>query len=305
VGVGHPASIAKSFRFEPWRLSPIALHAAPPPLTSATVGVGQPAIAAAAGKRSIPCDGPPFGPSCAHGVGHPISPVSDLGRADARSRENRRPEGVSMPFQVSRHKVEPSPASRAFNLFSKDKVRATLADEPVEGWPKVALVSKPLSFACRAERLAWARSGPERTIGGDAGLSQGKGPSADSGKEVALSKSSKLVWRNVLDAPFVHYASRDLAGLDQVAKPSRAKGVNLVVKGSHRSNRAFALASPHMRGLTGIGGGILPSGLRDGICIAATLASQASLTSATEGSHLDVCGRPVRGSVTWSTTSRE
>jgi hypothetical protein len=78
----------------------------------------------------------------------------------------------------------------------------------------VPLVSKPLSFACRAERLAWARSGPERTIGWDAGLPQGKGPSADSGKEVALNKSRKFSWRNVLDAPLVNLAGRDLAGLD-------------------------------------------------------------------------------------------
>jgi hypothetical protein len=97
--------------------------------------------------------------------------MSDLGRPDARSRENCRPEGIAMSFQVSRHKVEPSHASRAFNLFSKDEVRAALADEPVEGWPKVPLVIKPAAFACRAERLAGTRPGPERTVGGDAGLS--------------------------------------------------------------------------------------------------------------------------------------
>ena len=59
-----------------------------------------------------------------------------------------------MSFQVSENKIEPRPSSRAFNLLPKHDVRATLSDEPVEGGPKVPLVSKPASFACRAERLA-------------------------------------------------------------------------------------------------------------------------------------------------------
>lgn len=42
-----------------------------PPL--GVFGVGQPATAAAAGNRSVPCDGPPFGPSCVQGVGQPAS----------------------------------------------------------------------------------------------------------------------------------------------------------------------------------------------------------------------------------------
>jgi hypothetical protein len=219
VGVGQPASLAidpsATVALLPSGRLPVGLApaAACEPSALPFVGVGQPASSTAVGRLMEP-DDPRASldsidslfdvASIDFGVGHPISPVSDLGCADARSRENRRPEGVTASFQVSRHKVEPSPASRAFNLFSKDKVRATLADEPVEGWPKVPLVSKPAAFACRAERLAWARSGPERTIGGDASLSQGKGPSADSGKEVALSKSSKFVWRNVFYAPLVN-----------------------------------------------------------------------------------------------------
>ena len=135
-----------------------------------------------------------------------------------------------MSFQVSRHKVDPLPASRAFNLLPNDAVRATLADEPVEGGPKVPLVSKPAAFACRAERLAWAGSGPERMIGGDSRLSQGKRPSAEAGEKVALSKSNKLVWRNVFNAPFVHYARRNFSRLNQVAQPRRAIGVYFVVE---------------------------------------------------------------------------
>jgi len=56
-------------------------------------------------------------------------------RADARSRENRRPADVAERFQVSENKVEPCPSTRAFNLFAKDDVRAMLLDEPEPGRP--------------------------------------------------------------------------------------------------------------------------------------------------------------------------
>jgi hypothetical protein len=40
-------------------------------LWSLLVGVGHIAVCAAIpGNLSKPCEGPPFGPSCAHGVGH-------------------------------------------------------------------------------------------------------------------------------------------------------------------------------------------------------------------------------------------
>ncbi len=67
--------------------------------------------------------------------GHPIRSMAPVRSADARSRENRRPEGVACSFQVSRNKVEPRAASRTFNLLPKDDVRATLVNEPVEGGP--------------------------------------------------------------------------------------------------------------------------------------------------------------------------
>src|SRR6185312_2062187 len=134
------------------------------------------------------------------GAGQPVSPVPDLRCPDARSRENRRPEGVAMSFQVSRHKVEPSPASRSLNLFPKYEVRATLADEPVEGGPKVPLVSKPAAFACRAERLAWTGAGPKRSSMIHARNCEDEGPSAEAGKEVGLNEASDVIWLKVFDA---------------------------------------------------------------------------------------------------------
>jgi hypothetical protein len=92
------------------------------------------------------------------GVGRPFSnppeALPDMRRADARSAEIDRPAGVARVFQVSVYKVEPTKAVFACNLFTKDNVRAALADEVVERGPQVPLIIKPCSFACRAERLA-------------------------------------------------------------------------------------------------------------------------------------------------------
>ena len=77
-------------------------------------------------------------------------------RTDARTAGIDRPEGVTRSFHVRLNKVEPSEAVLACNLLAKDDCRAALSDEMVERWPKVPLVSKPMSLACRAERLAGA-----------------------------------------------------------------------------------------------------------------------------------------------------
>ena len=59
-----PLSIAAE---EPVSISPLAVSRAGP------LCVGQPAADAIPGRRSMPCDGPPFGPSCWHGVGQPAN----------------------------------------------------------------------------------------------------------------------------------------------------------------------------------------------------------------------------------------
>jgi hypothetical protein len=127
VGVGHPARTATSLSglaFVPHRSSGA-------PFQSRAAGVGHPA-----------------------GVCHPIESLSDVRCADARSAEIERPDGVVRCFQISLYKVDPSKAVLACNLLAKDDARAALADEVVKRGPKVPLVSKPFSFACRAERLA-------------------------------------------------------------------------------------------------------------------------------------------------------
>jgi hypothetical protein len=82
--------------------------------------------------------------------------LSDVRRTDARSAQINRPEGVLRSFHVSVNKVEPSKSVLARNLLAKDRDSARLRslNEVEPRRPQVPLVSKPSSFACRAERLA-------------------------------------------------------------------------------------------------------------------------------------------------------
>jgi hypothetical protein len=168
------------------------------------------------------------------GVGQPKRSVSDVRRAAARSRERHTPEGVTHSFQVSLYKVEPEICATARNLFASDLLRLALLDKPLPSGPKVPLVSKPISFACRAERLAWAATGPDRMIVGPSGAAQRIAPDADAGEEVALNKSGKVGWSNVTNVPFVHDAGSDVARSDKLAQPGRGEWINLVVEGGPR-----------------------------------------------------------------------
>jgi hypothetical protein len=124
------------------------------------------------------------------GVGHPIKPVSDVRRTDARRRERDRPEGVTHGFQVIAYKVDPRVSVLARNLFSKDDCRSALFDEVVEMGPQVPLVIKPSSFACRAERLARTGTSPNRSVVAPSGRPEGMGPNANACEEMALGESA-------------------------------------------------------------------------------------------------------------------
>jgi hypothetical protein len=151
------------------------------------------------------------------GVGHEVNPVSPVRRAEARSREYHRPDGVSQRLQVIVNKVEPRLRVSGRNLLTKDRCRSALADEMEPCRPQVPLVSKPLSPACLAERLARAGSGPDGAIVGPAGASEGVGPDADAGEEVALSVSHKFRWYNIPDIPLIDVAGGDQVVADQFA----------------------------------------------------------------------------------------
>jgi hypothetical protein len=123
------------------------------------------------------------------------------------------------------YKVEPSEPVFSCNLFAHDRIRAVVPDKVVERGPQVPLVSKPASFACRAERLAWARSSPYRAIVGPSCEPKRVAPHSDAGKEVALGKSSKVSWANVLDASLIDFPRRDHPGFDEFPQPFGRKGV--------------------------------------------------------------------------------
>lgn len=242
-GVGQPASTAPMHKScgDPLRStsdnvpSSVRMFFSP----SAALHVGQPARCTATSASPI-CGSvglrlPMIGGfdlasiTDALGVGHPIVPVADVRRTDARRRERDTPEGVTQGFQVSVYKVDPRVNSFARNLLSKDACRATLCDEVVEGRPQVPLVSKPIAFACRAERLARTGAGPDWGVVADTGFTQGKAPDTKTGEKVALGISSKLIWSYIFDAPFVNNAGGNQALLNQNAKDGRGIRVVFVV----------------------------------------------------------------------------
>jgi hypothetical protein len=137
-------------------------------------------------------------------------------RADARSRDTDRPDGVTDTFHVIRYSVEPAVSNRCFNLLTKDDWRATLADKSMPGWPEVAIVGSSFAFSCHAERLARAGSGPNRSVIGPACESQGEAPSADAGEKMALLISSKVIRRHLGNAALVHISGRNQAARNQV-----------------------------------------------------------------------------------------
>ncbi len=187
------------------------------------------------GRKPFPPD-----PSLAAVVGHgaPVEPVSDVRSTDARSRERDRPDPVSQTFQVILYKVDPRVCVATCNLLSKDRCRAPLRDEVMEGGPEMPLVIKPSARACRAERLARAGTGPNRSVIGPAGTPQGQAPYSDAGEEVALGESAQVGGVNIFNAPFVHHPWRDVPGSDEVAQPLSRVLIDLVVVSGHGSRNA-------------------------------------------------------------------
>lgn len=88
------------------------------------------------------------------GVGHEVQPLPEVRRADPRSAQIRRPDGVTASLQVRENKVEPLEAKFARNLLSKDDWRAALPNEREPCWPKMSRVAKAAPLARVGERLA-------------------------------------------------------------------------------------------------------------------------------------------------------
>ena len=109
------------------------------------------------------------------------------------------------------------------------------------------LVSKPISFACRAERLTGARACPNALIVSPSRPPQSEGPYPDSGKEMTLRKSSNIVWSHIFNTPFVNNSGRDMPRFNQVSQPLRRVGINLVIVCRHIPSGPVAKAAspPH------------------------------------------------------------
>jgi len=143
--------------------------------------------------------------------------LSDIWRADARSRKITRPEGIAKFFQVKRYSIEPFRSITARSLLSIDRVRTALRNEAVPDRPEVPFVHRALSFAGARKGLTWTASGPKRDVWTDASDSQGERPSSNPGEEMALSVSGEVRAPDIRYAPFVHVAIGDDASLDELA----------------------------------------------------------------------------------------
>lgn len=168
-----------------FRLRSICCSGVPP--ASVAVAVAQPAITAAEAMLPMPrrfVFG--WGPFHAEavGVGHPKKTLAGMRRADARSAQICRCNGIAQCFQVSRYSGEPSEARFARNLLAKDDCRSALFDEPVPVGPKMPLVSGALSPAGDAERLARTAPCPNGNGSWPGCTLQCKWPPANSGEGV-------------------------------------------------------------------------------------------------------------------------
>ena len=106
------------------------------------------------------------------------------------------------------------------------------------------LVSKPCSFACRAERLARAGACPDWPIIGPTGAAQGVAPHADACEEMALCVAFEVVGSNISYVAFVNVAGRDVAVQDQTAQPFGGVRVVLVVIGGHGNTLSPRKSAP-------------------------------------------------------------
>lgn len=154
-------------------------------------------------------------------------------RTEARSAGIHRPAGVARSFQVRRYKVEPCKTVTACNLLAKDCDRPALTDKMEERGPQVPLVRSPLSFACRAERLAGTGTCPDGTVIRPSCATQSMGPDSDTGEKMTLPESGKVGRHDIFNTPCVNFPRRDMSGFHQLPQPCGCKRVYLVIVGAH------------------------------------------------------------------------
>lgn len=151
--------------------------------------------------------------------------------AEACSRYNGRPEGVTVSFQVRRHKIDP--VTRCWSLFAKDDVKPQLAEDPVGVWPEVPGIGETKSLPRSTEGLAGAGTGRDASIFGPSGQSKGSRPYSDASEEMDLGVAAVVARLNIADRPLIDDSMRDHALFDQLAQPSGRVWVKFVVDSGH------------------------------------------------------------------------
>jgi|ERR1700722_3929601 len=152
-------------------------------------------------------------------------------RADARSAQIDRPNGVVRVFQIRLNKVEPLQSKLARNLLSKDNWRLALRDELEPCRPEMPLIIKAACKACRGERLARTAASPNFLIIGNICESERNRPAADAGKKMALGVGGEFIRLDIPDVTLVDVAWSDVGICDEVAQPPSAVWVDLIVVG--------------------------------------------------------------------------
>jgi hypothetical protein len=243
----HVWTEGKCWRFYPPAAPPRAALL-PPRLFAPSLdcGLGQPASCAITSNEPDPRPSPgyfsysvslrrsqfsAFSAPLTRGVGHPEKPLSDVRRGDARSAQIGTPDGISETFQVSAYSGEPFTSIFARNLLSKDRCRAALGDEAVKSGPEVSLVGMAFALSRARKRLTGATGGPDFSVIGPIGKTEGVGPSANAGEEMALPKRSKLVGVDFDDAAGINGALRQMPSRNEIAQPLRHIGIAVVVIG--------------------------------------------------------------------------
>jgi len=96
-------------------------------------------------------------------------------------------------------------------------------------WPNVPLISKPIAFASRGERLAGARSGPDWHFIRYAGAPQREAPNPNTCEKVALGVSADVEWVDIEDAPFINIALGNFFCFDKLPQDCSREWVELIV----------------------------------------------------------------------------
>ena len=175
--------------------------------------------------------------SFAVAVGHNPDPLPTVRSIDGTSRNTKRPCGVLTGFQVRKHSVE-AHLNVSSNILSKHPTGPAFSHEPIHFRPEVAVIFLAALLPGDTKGLAWIPAYPNRSVIGPACHSQPESEAADPGEEVDLGVSFEVIGLDFLYVAVVNVAVWQMTGIDEVAKPLDAIGIDLVVisRCAHKPN---------------------------------------------------------------------